>query len=114
MNTSAEPVNSTTALPVDAPLNKRRLLYWVAINGGSASVTPFPLPLTVKCFPTPQLLIGFETSQEARSFQTLALTAPIRVVRKEIDLMRQNPKVVCIAPPKPQPPTRGSTNWSSN
>jgi hypothetical protein len=114
MNTATAPATSTTAPTVDAPLNERRLLYWVAINGASAALTAFPLPLTVKCYPTPQLLVGLETLQEARSFQTLALTAPIRVVRKEIEAMRRNPKAVCIAPPNPQPPTRGSTTWSSN
>ena len=114
MNTSAAPATNSTAPNAAAPLDKSRLLYWVAINGASAAVTPFPLPLTLKCCPTPELLIGFETLYEARSFQTLALTAPMRVVRKKIEAMRRNPKAVFIAPPNPQPPTRGSTTWSSN
>jgi hypothetical protein len=114
MNNSAAPATSITASTVDASPNKTRLLYWVAINGGSAALAPFALPLTVKCYPTPQLLIGLESFQEARAFQSLALTAPIRVVRKKIEAMRRNPKAACIAPPNPQPPTRGSTIWSSN
>ena len=114
MDNTAVPAMSTNAPNADAPPGKSRLLYWVAINGASAAVTSFPLPLTLKCCPTPELLIGFENLYEARSFQTLALTAPMRVVRKKIEAMRRNPKAVFIAPPNPQPPTRGSTTWSSN
>jgi hypothetical protein len=92
---------------------RSRNLYWVAINGASAAMAPYPLPVTVMCTPTPELLIGQETLQQAMTLQSILLTAPMMAVRKEIKALRRSPEAVCIESPNPQPPTRGATIWSA-
>jgi len=86
--------------------------YWLAINGDTVVVSPFPLPSFVKCTPTPQLLVGFETRQEAITLQQILLTAPEDIVNKELVALLQVPYAWRFAPDNPEPPTSGATHWS--
>jgi len=106
-----------TAHAVEPPLEgdtSERLLYWVAINGASAGMTPIPLPVTVMCTPTPELLIGLPTFERAERLQSLLLNAPLKIVRKEIEAQRNSKDAVIISPAHPQPQTRGATTWTAN
>jgi hypothetical protein len=113
MNDSIVPATSTTGPTTDSPMSDMRMLYWVAINGDSAALAPFPLPVTVSCTPTPQLLVGLNTLQRARALQATLLTAPMHMVRKEVKAMCRSVEAVCIEPANPGRPTRGATLWSS-
>ena len=85
--------------------------YWIAVNGASAAMTPYPLPRTVRCIPTPQLLIGFKRLNHAKTFQSIALNAPLPIVRKELKLLKKHRDAVLIEPNNPEPPTTGPTLW---
>ncbi len=113
MNEESAATNSTVptaGTEMSAPRSHN--LYWVAINGASVAMAPYPLPVSLMCTPTPQLLIGQKTLQQAMTLQSILLTAHMKVVRKKIKAMRRSPEAVCIEPPNPQPPTRGATIWS--
>jgi hypothetical protein len=56
--------------------------YWITINGTSAAMSPISLPITVKCSPTPQVLIGFDDQGEAMTTRRILLTAPIPEARE--------------------------------
>jgi hypothetical protein len=114
MNNSAAPASNliVPTAGTETLTHGPRSWYWVAINGDSAAMAPYPLPITVNCTPTPQLLIGLKTFIEAKTLQSLLLPAPMKVARKELGAIRRNPEAVCIVPENPEPPTRGATFWS--
>jgi hypothetical protein len=109
-------MHCTTASTVGAEtsIQCKPAFYSVAINGDSAALSPIPLPLTVRCSPTPQLLIGLKTLVEAMTLRSCLVKAPMNVARKEIKAMRRSPEAICIEPAKPEPPPRGGTSWSAD
>jgi hypothetical protein len=88
-----------------------RMLYWIAVNGASAAMASYPLPMTVKCIPVPELLIGFGNQKQARAFQNILLTAPLQIARKELNSLRRHRDAVFIQPDNPEPPTKAVTVW---
>jgi hypothetical protein len=110
----AAPATSTTAPTADAPLNKTRSLYWVALNKGSVAISPSPLPLTVKCFPTPQLLFGLETLQEAKQLESIALTASVPTILKKFREAHPDAGDVTGRVFRNSEPPTGSVAWSAS
>lgn len=75
-----------------------------------------PLPTSVKVFPTPELLVGFRTLEEAQETQALILAAPevdVLAKLKELGERSRLGEVVTITPEKPEPPVErwGHTIW---
>lgn len=90
--------------------------YWIAINGSTCALRSFPL-LNPTVIPTPQLLLGFLTLEEAQKAQKICLTAPIPEVKKFFKRCRRDAKsgrVVYLRPSNPEPPTRQETLWLGN
>jgi hypothetical protein len=87
-----------------------KMYYWIAVNGASAAMSPVPLPKSVKCSPTPQVLIGIEDQAEARKVQKTLLTAPIPEVREQIETLRTRKDVVYRKMDFPQMPSE-ATSW---
>jgi hypothetical protein len=86
-------------------------LYWIAVNGASAAMSPMPMRMNVKVTPTPQQLLGFDSYEAAKEFQSILLTAPIPTVKRELVALRRRNGAVFITPDNPEPPTRGATMW---
>ena len=47
-------------------MSEQAFYWWLAINGGSCSMSGIPMPTTLEVVPTPELLIGYKTANEAR------------------------------------------------
>ena len=84
--------------------------FWVAINGPAVSTAPYALPRTFKCSPVPELLLGFSTLKEAKSFHYFALTAPLPEVRHRIAELLTS-VISSIKPAHPEKPSREPTIW---
>jgi hypothetical protein len=72
------------------------------------------MPVTVKVKPTPQMLVGFATREEAADAQQLCLTAPISIVKKFMAGLKERfekGEIIAIQFEKPEPTTRGETIW---
>jgi hypothetical protein len=95
---------------INEKANKTKSYYWIAINGASAALSPYPLPTKVKCTPTPQVLIGIEDGAEARKIQRILLTAPLPTVRQQIETLRKRTDVVYRKMDFPQRPSE-VTSW---
>jgi hypothetical protein len=91
--------------------NETKNYHWIAVNGASAALSPFPLPTKVKCTPTPQVLIGIEDGAEARKIQRVLLTAPLPTVRQQIETLRKRTDVVYRRMDFPQRPSE-FMSWS--
>jgi hypothetical protein len=87
--------------------------YWLAVNGDSAAVSPYPLS-RVQCSPRPQLLLGFKTRDKAFELQSFILNAPLKDVQERLMALARDPEVVSIVPRNPEPPTRGATIWTAD
>jgi hypothetical protein len=85
-------------------LNRER--WWIALNGASCARCFMPLRWPFRVTPTPQQLIGFLTEQEAKSAQSICLTAPMSDVVDYLaslaDRVRDG-EIVVILPPNPEP-----------
>lgn len=86
-------------------------LYWIAVNGSSCARFSLPLrePFVVK--PTPEILIGFQTHDEAEEGQAFLLTAPVENVRERMAQWMRHADVKIVHPPNPEPQTDGETMW---
>jgi hypothetical protein len=87
--------------------------FWVAINGPSVSMAPYPFPRTFKCSPVPELLLGFSNLKEAKAFHQFALTAPLLEVRERIATLLAS-GICSIEPAHPENPSREPTIWESS
>jgi hypothetical protein len=58
--------------------------YWLAVNGPSVAFSGQALPQP-KVIPTPEMLLGFRTKQEALETQKFLLAAPIRDCQRKLD-----------------------------
>jgi len=91
--------------------------YWIALNGPSCARTTIPFRVP-KVSPTPNLLIGFPTEDEARAAQRICLEEPIVTVRQFIESLRgprvRTGEIRFIEPAHPEPPTRGTTVWTES
>jgi hypothetical protein len=96
-------------------MNKDQCFYWIAINGASCALARYPLPVpTVK--PTPELLIGFPTHEEAVQAQHFLLTAPHESLPPTLEEWRlrallPESDITIVMPAHPERPTTGATHW---
>jgi hypothetical protein len=79
--------------------------FWIAVNGASAALSPYPLPTKVKCTPRPQVLIGIEDGAEARAIQRVLLTAPLPQVKEQIETLRKRKDIIYRQMDFPQRPS---------
>jgi hypothetical protein len=104
---------STPALAVDS--KQQPLFHWIAINGASCALAGYPLPVpTVK--PTPELLIGFPSHEEAVQAQIFLLTAPDNRLPPQLQEWRlrallPESDIKIVMPEHPERPTTGATHW---
>ena len=87
--------------------------YWIAINGPSCARTSIPLRHP-KVSPTPDLLLGFPSPDEAREAQRICLEEPLTTVQQFIENLRPRVRageVQWIQFDHPEPPTTGPTAW---
>ena len=88
--------------------------YWVVINGPSVAMSSLPLPTTLEVRPVPQLLLGFDSAEEASEALHFFLTASIPECKKRLRELARRAKrgeIVNIEPDNPEPPTAGATLW---
>jgi hypothetical protein len=91
--------------------------YWIAINGASYAISSFPLrnPMVT---PTPELLIGFPTLEEAQEALDVCLHSPI--AQRDVFFLRRAPDVKAgrirlIRPEHSQPSAPGDpTMWTDS
>jgi hypothetical protein len=95
-----------------APATPLDAYYWIAINGAScAAMLRTPLSVDVQCSPTPEVMFGFPTRDEAQDTQHFCLTRPIADVELKLSELQWREDVVIKVFKKPQPPTHGPTLW---
>ena len=110
---SATETQSTPGVAVDS--KQQPLFHWIAINGASCALAGYPLPVpTVK--PTPELLIGFPTHDEAVQAQHFLLTAPEesllpKLAEWRLRALLPESDITIVMPAHPERPTTGSTLW---
>src|ERR1022692_5299590 len=108
-----ESPKSTPAVAVDS--KQQTLFHWIAINGATCALAGYPLPVpTVK--PTPELLIGFPTHDEAVQAQIFLLTAPDSSLPPKLQEWRMRglfpgSDIKIVMPEHPQRPTTGAPPW---
>src|ERR1035441_777587 len=107
---------STEPTPAVAVESKQQTLFhWIAINGASCALAGYPLPVpTVK--PTPELLIGFPTHDEAVQAQRFLLTARVECLSPKLAEWRlrallPESDIKIVMPEHPERPTTGATHW---
>jgi hypothetical protein len=84
--------------------------YWLAVNGPSVAFSGQALPQP-KVIPTPEMLLGFRTKQEALETQKFLLAAPIRDCQRKLDDLGLDTTIRIIRLKHPEPATRGQTQW---
>jgi hypothetical protein len=94
-------------------MNANKEWWWVAVNGASATLCPFPLA-EPDAYPTPEQWLGFATLAKARRAQRLLLNASMAQVDHFIKVtfpgLLQKGKVAYIRPDNPQP-AQAATVW---
>lgn len=71
--------------PTETTTPDANCYYWVAINGSSVSASLLSLlPRPHRILPTPEMLIGFASRDEAQQAQKYLLTAPIDECQKRL------------------------------
>ncbi len=95
-------------------MSKKRW-YWVAVNKHAVACSEFPWDSTVVVNPTPQMIIGYETAEEAVEKARFMVSAPLKEVhnyflslRKLLPTGKINIKTFS-DPEEPQP----MTTWSN-
>lgn len=87
--------------------NAVKTYYWIAINGPSVAMSSLPLPTTVEVRPVPQVLLGFDSAEEASEALHFFLTASIPECKKRLRELARRAKrgeIVNIEPDNPEPP----------
>ena len=92
-------------------------MWWVAINGPSAAVSPMPLPRPplLQVTPRPEQLIGYPTQERQLAAQDLLLNASMEKIEsymREIvpNLIRKG-EILYYRIAAPEPHTPGITAW---
>lgn len=86
--------------------------HWIAVNGSSCAVSPFPLKFPFAVKPTPEWVMGFPTAEEAVEAQQFLLAAPPEQLRPRIAEWMKRSDVVSVRFPNPEPQTDGPTVWA--
>lgn len=86
-------------------------LYWIAINGPSCALSPFPLEFP-KVIPRPEILFGFHKQSEAKEAQAICLQGSIEQVRRAMLAWTYAKGVSWTKLTDPEPPTNGPTLWT--
>jgi hypothetical protein len=85
--------------------------HWIAINGSTCALSPGPLRPPLGVSPTPEVLVGFLAEQDARTAQSICLTAAPADVKESMREWLSRADVEVIRPPNPEPQTDGPTAW---
>lgn len=89
--------------------------YWIAINGASAAVCPFPCP-DVEARPTPQMLLGLKTRDKQLDLQKFLLTASNTDIDAffygEFAKLVESGEIKEVIPDSAEPPTHEETMWT--
>jgi hypothetical protein len=58
------------------------LKYWLAVNRGTVTPSPIPMPMYPDVYPTPELLIGFDSEVNQQATYAFMLEGPLEYVQK--------------------------------
>lgn len=101
-----------TKVKIKGPATPLDGYYWIAINGASCAASlDHPMSIAVEVTPTPQNLIGFPTSAEARAVQELCLTGSMEEIGKRLHALFEREDVVFKIYEHSEPATEGPTLW---
>lgn len=86
-------------------------LFWIAINGSSCSFSGVAMVWPFTVIPTPEILVGFKTEEEAYEAQQECLTCDASLLPKLVADWQSKDDCFIVKVKNPQKQTDGQTAW---